>query len=483
MRDYGRFLSAVPQEPILGYKVLSNGSRAFLTYSGDKGLLTVAPNRTGKDSSVISVNAMCHRGTLVLCEPKGESCNEMGLAWWRHEVLKQETHVYDPLHVVKDSRIPPPRASSAGSPSPLRAGFNPIAMIGRSRFAAADSKMITRTLVAIEGTNPFFSRTAGALLAGFMCFAALDPAYPLPRTMRSVWKDLTESSHERLKMMMSVMSQSEVADGYPKRIGQLFLSASDETLRDVLSTLRSQAGEILDDPHILECLSYDSFDFGQLQRKPCSVFIVLPGWAQDIYANFFRLLLSCMFTLIERVGLPPAGSKPLKTMVILNEFASLRKADFIREAVPRLPGYGVQFWPFVQDLGQLFELYGQGWTTFPANAGVTQAFGGTGDTFTAEFLSKRSGTVTDETVSTTDQRKGGGGSLTMGNTGRPAIFPYQIETMNKLPGDKLKQVLFYTGSGWMYGQRLRYYTDFPDFMAYLAELDRRFGPASFELHS
>ena len=63
-----------------------------------------------------------------------------------------------------------------------------------------------------------------------------------------------------------------------------------------------------------------------------------------------------------------------------------------RSASP--PGYNVQIWPFVQNLNQLRDIYGETrWEDFISGCGVVQWFT-PNDYFTAEYLSRRIGEYT-----------------------------------------------------------------------------------------
>lgn len=475
MKSLPKFLDAIPQQPLLGYRVDEQGQRYLVTYPGDKGLITVAPNRSGKMVSVLGPNAICHRWSFAGTDPKGELTKLF--ARWRCEVLGQPTFIYDPIHAVEDDDIPvqPYMFSGAmsvdsdgvikprGTPR-LRAGFNPIEMIRRSAHPVAVAKMIATAAIPIQGTNPFWSESAQGFFAAYMCFVALDEQYDQPRTMRSVWNDLTLTSPSVFEAMLTIMAESPiqfVAGG-----AREFLDARADTVKDIRKTIKTQGGRILDDPQILESLSYTSLDFGRLQREAVTVFFVLPGWAGEQYANFFRVMLSCLFMQIEQVGLPPGGQKRGKTIIALDEFPSLRRSETIKESLPRLPGYSVQFWPFVQDLNQLASIYEKGWETFISNAGVIQTFGGSSDNFTAEYLSNMAGTYTAPIESVSQPNVGARGSVTHSHAKRPGLMPYEIATLNAKPGDELRQVLFFSGKGYTFADRLLFYKDFPDFMAF-----------------
>ncbi len=468
------FLDSIPREPILGVRYDETGRQHLVTYPGDRGLFTAVPNRGGKNVSVIGPNAICHRGSFVAFDPKPELTRLY--AHWRSEVLGQPTYVFDAFHVVDDADIPPPRVSATGPivvskdgsaqlpRPPLRAGFNPLDMIARSKHPLADARMIAKTLNPVEGSDPFWSRSSASLFAASNLFTALDPRYPDARTYANLWRDLTQLGAEDFNALLTVMESSSI----PAVRGAViqFRSAPENTRNSYLTTLRTQAGEVLNDPDVLACLSYTSLDFAQLQREKVSVFIVIPGKLAEDYAPFTRLLLACMFGRIEDNGLPPDGAKLDRTLIVLDEFATLGRSDALLKAMPRLPGFGVTIWPFVQDLSQLDTLYGKGWETFTSNAGVLQNFGGSNDKLTPEYFSSKTGSITETTVSDTSQTVGPGGSRSVSSTGRPGMFPYEFSNLNAKREDKLKQILFYAGEGWTEAQRLLTYKDFPVWQAF-----------------
>ena len=72
-------------------------------------------------------------------------------------------------------------------------------------------------------------------------------------------------------------------------------------------------------------------------------------------------------------------------LLLLEEFAGLKRMEKLQIAAGQLAGSGVRLWVIVQNLGQLQEHYNKGWETFVANAGVITAFGNA-DVGTLEYL-------------------------------------------------------------------------------------------------
>jgi type IV secretion system protein VirD4 len=63
------------------------------------------------------------------------------------------------------------------------------------------------------------------------------------------------------------------------------------------------------------------------------------------------------------------------TLFLLDEAAQLGEFAPLRQAMTLLRGYGLQVWPFFQDLSQMQRLYARDWRTIFNNAGLFQVFG------------------------------------------------------------------------------------------------------------
>lgn len=141
---------------------------------------------------------------------------------------------------------------------------------------------------------------------------------------------------------------------------------------------------------------------------------------------------------LTRVRTKPA--RPI--LFLLDEFAALGRLDEVRRGVGLMAGYGVQFWPIVQDFSQLYSIYGASADTFIANAEVLQAFN-VQDLETAKRLSDRMGdrtiTFVTQTHSSGDTMSRTGPTFTSGSSvstqaqARRLMKPEEI--LNLLDGD------------------------------------------------
>ncbi len=85
----------------------------------------------------------------------------------------------------------------------------------------------------------------------------------------------------------------------------------------------------------------------------------------------------------------------------------------IEQAYGLMAGYGLQLWAIIQDFNQLERIYGDGWQSFIANAGMVNYFGSS-DTKTAEYFSSLCGETTVWNFSTAVARAFGSNSGSKG---------------------------------------------------------------------
>lgn len=107
-------------------------------------------------------------------------------------------------------------------------------------------------------------------------------------------------------------------------------------------------------------LDHSTFDLSELKTGKASVYLVLPAGADFMatYAPFLRLFVKASLNAMGGGGDGRGSDTGEHCLFLLDEFYSLGKIEELTEAAGRMPSYGVHLWPFLQDLGQLIELYG-----------------------------------------------------------------------------------------------------------------------------
>ena len=97
------------------------------------------------------------------------------------------------------------------------------------------------------------------------------------------------------------------------------------------------------------------FDLRKLKEGNATLYLVLPPDALGPRGTFLRLFVSMTLNVMMS---DLAEKDDARCLFMLDEFYSLGSLDIVAQAMGLMRGYGVQLWPFMQDLGQLLKLYG-----------------------------------------------------------------------------------------------------------------------------
>ena len=122
----------------------------------------------------------------------------------------------------------------------------------------------------------------------------------------------------------------------------------------------------------LRSLSKSTISLDAVRRgDPMTIYIVIPPDKLESHGALLRLWVGAlMLTVMGRKRRPKRS-----TLFLLDECAQLGEFGPLRQSMTLLRGYGLQVWPFFQDLSQLQRLYPKDWRTIFNNAGVFQLFG------------------------------------------------------------------------------------------------------------
>ncbi len=201
----------------------------------------------------------------------------------------------------------------------------------------------------------------------------------------------------------------------------------------ILSTAQTQT-RWLDSRPIKRDLGKGAFDFSVLKEKPTTVYLTLPARRLGTHATWLRVMIA---SIIQPLLKETRRSK-VPVLLVLDEYPALAAGGFpiIEKNMAMFRGFGIKLWTVWQDLGQAVKLYGKGWESFVANAGVLQSFAPQ-DVITAEHLSK----LMPLTVMTAEQQSrsfdGGDGkshpskhSLNVSEQGMPLMLPQHLRNMD-----------------------------------------------------
>lgn len=368
---------------------------AVIGLDDDRGLLTIASNRSGKGRAAIIPNLLTWPGSVVVVDPKGTNAAvtaaRRGKGGGRvTESLGQPVHVLDPFGIV------------AGVQS---AAFNPLSSVDLAgNRAKEDIGLIADALVVSTGPgDSHWDEGARSILSGIIAHLLSVYASPLrvldhPKKMPSlvdVRKALRQDP-EGLDSLFGAMMKNPVAGGIAQAAAALISTAgTNERGALFTTTLRNTAW--LDSVAMAEVLGRSDFKMSDLKTAPMSVYVVLPPDLLDEHSRFLRLFVNLTVRAASQ-----GGKSRVPILLVMDEFYALGSLGSLAKASGALAGYGLKLWPILQNLSQLRELYPQNWQTFFANAGAVQIFGVNDRATAQEIVATLGQTVWLETV---DQRQ------------------------------------------------------------------------------
>lgn len=356
--------------------------------STDRHAVTVAGARSGKGAALIIPNLLRWPHNALVIDPKGENAEA---TFEQREKMGQAIHVLDPF-------------GSANVPDRVRAFFNPLTAVDTtSNRARATISAIANGLVVVHDPKHMeWTSGARSLLAGIIAYVLVDapPEHHNFATVRQILMqpsglpDDENGQPQGLYADAQIMAQDTRMGGLIRSAGITLMTAieTDKGMEKDFLGLARRATEWLDDDAISACLSSSTFQLSDLKTGNASVYLVLPadGDFLQTYGAFLRLFVKSALTAMG------VGQDGKRCLFILDEFFSLGKLEEISEAAGRMPSYGVHLWPFLQDLGQAHQLYGESGTeTFFGNSDAQIFFGNT-DPKTLEYASKMIGNLRPE---------------------------------------------------------------------------------------
>lgn len=418
----------------------------FISYKGDRHLLTVAPTRSGKGTTQIIPNLLTYEGSMLVIDPKGE--NALITAKQRKK-MGQEVHIADPWGIAADAGL-------------AAAQFNPLDWLVSSDLDITENAMLLADALIIGDNHKdqFWTEEAKALIQGVILFVATDPEEEGVRHLGRV-RDLLLQNGETMKRLFAHMTQSP--HHVVRSTGERCLQKEEKLMSNVLATAQAQT-HFLDSGKLRENLSRSDFTFETIKTTPTTVYLVLPADRLHTFNRWLRLIVQQALTINAR----NIAAKPEKPVLfLLDELPSLGRLTMIEQAYSLMAGFGLQLWGIVQDCSQLKSLYGDGWETFVGNSGVVQYFGSR-DRMTAEYFSALCGETTvwslstalSKTFSSSSGAQGGSSSDSLGNTDTRAASQRKLaypDELMRLASDS--QLLFVENMAPIIARREPWYED------------------------
>jgi type IV secretion system protein VirD4 len=398
----------------LGRHLAEGAERDAVGYPGGVHLLTIGPSGFGKGTGLIIPNLSTLRRSILIIDPKGEAAAVTA----RKRAKFGRVLIINPFEVLTDER-----------PYLKSHGFNPLAALDPEHENFTDDCMgIGQALVRRQdgGNASFFTGSAQDLVTALIMYEKFEH------------RDQADIGHVRTLLTQPFM---QADDGQPlglhKTIMEMTTSKceplrqkagrfarNNKTTFDIIATAANETS-FLDSPAMKRDLAGEGFDWDDMKREIITVYLILPADRLESHANYLRLVVTSALRTLLR-------SRPSKTLppvlFMLDEFANLDYLPMIENAMGIARGFGVQLWPFLQNLNQLSDLYKGRWQSFLGNSAVLSAFA-PGEMFTARYLSERCGHKTIVVESENERTAGSGMGRSRGPQGVPLFRPEGLMEM------------------------------------------------------
>lgn len=369
-----------------------------LGYDDDRHICQVAGSRGGKGTTSIINNLCLWPGSVVVVDPKGENATvtarRRGRGSSYAKGMGQAVYILDPFGSVENVEE-------------YRARFNPLDAIDPEDDEAVDEAgRIADALVVVQekgGSDPFWDESARSFVRGIILHVLTDPFYEDRRNLITVrqliargdWEsvetlqadgeDEIPSSYELLFEGMRRNERFEgVISGTGNSFGNMALN-SPKTFESVIQVANRNT-EFMDSPGMRRCLEASDFALSDLKTDPkgVSLYLSLPQRYMGTHYRWLRMMIALTITEMEKVRRQPASGH--RILMVLDEFAGLKRMEVIENAAAQIAGYGVKMWFVLQTLGQLKDIYKENWQTFLANSGL-HLFAQVDDEFTKKYVS------------------------------------------------------------------------------------------------
>lgn len=371
--------------------------QAPLGFKDDRHICLVSGNRGGKGTSSIITNLCLWPGSVVVVDPKGENATvttaRRGQGSDYCEGMDQAVHVLDPFNAAQvEDRY--------------RSRFNPLDAIDPDSDNAVDlaGRIADAITVMHESSDPYWDESARSMVRGLILHIVTDPEYEGRRNLITLRELVTRGdwqSAQALRQMgertvsrpqgllWAAVKKNQALDGAVTSVGSTFVELfkdSPEQFQSILQVVNRNT-EFIESPGMKRCLETSDFDLAELKtkREGLTLYLCLPQGYMGTHYRWLRMIISLIVKEMESVRGQPATGHPV--LMLLDEFAGLKRMEIIENAVAQLAGFGVKMFFVLQTLEQLKAVYKDNWETFLANAGL-KLFFSLEDHFSREYVSK-----------------------------------------------------------------------------------------------
>ena len=399
--------------------IMGNGPDAEPTsapifHRGEGHILICAETRSGKSERVLVPNLCLWPGSALVIDCKGalatmtaarrgpgnEYCDGMG----------QNVRVLDPEGI-------------SDVPDELRASINPLDWLQADDLGCINKARTLTSALIPENPNasePYWTDEAREFLACLLVHVATDDRIVAERrNLRTVYdfmmvgdevlmqayvdngvftdEDGEEIEASGFEVLYASMQDNPVflnyVSTYGSNLAMLFTDAKKQWLG--IQSAAKQSLSWLTDPLMQEAMKESDVDFRDLKNDEHGATIYISVSDMSIYYRWVRMLVK-MFNAQSQTFDAPATDH--QTLVVLDEFSSLKAMPEMSDLIDKSAEYGVRMCIVIQRLSQLKKHYPADWEQF-ISASDLRFFFGIEEETTCAYLEKSLGDI--EVIRTT----------------------------------------------------------------------------------
>lgn len=425
-----------PEEGLL----LGKYGRHFLWLNGAQHVITIAPTRSGKSTSLAIPVLLTYEASVVVLDVKGEL--HQLTSGYRGRTLGQQIHVWSPYEESgRTHRFNP---------------FTPLLQLdARNRLGEL------QTIAAIlypdgSGQDPFWMNQSRATFVAFTSFmferwdalqrkghpaeqgASLnpngDPAFPTLERIHRL------TSGEGCEGGVRTMIEGVLADttrfaylsaqtrtGFSSLVG-----LAEETFSSVIASVQAPLQQFLS-PILAAATNATDFDVAQLRRHRMTIYVVIPPKKLDEAGKLLNIFFSTVIGGNLQGDRTTDRSIKHQVLTLMDEFTSMGRLDVWAKRISVSASYGVRDLTIVQSRPQLRSVYGaEDAQNFITNHGASIVFTPR-EQEDAEEYSKALGDRTVRRQNRSISRGAGGStvSTSYSEERRPLMLPQEIKEFPK----------------------------------------------------
>lgn len=378
------------------------------TRTRNRFILIVGPPGSGK-SSRYSLPNLVHAAqhdpdrSLLITDPKGELYRNMA------GQLRQQGFEIRTINLLN------PRASDR---------YNPLDYVHtvEDAFRLANT-IISNTSGSTTHGDPFWINAEKALLTCLIWYVktAQEPQYQHLGAVLHLGNTFAKDP----ELMESVFSNPSL-DETAKTLYAQIASLSEKT-RDGVFIGFAVRLQLWTSKQICTLTAGSDFHLRDLGRRRITLFLIIPDH-HSTYQALTSLFFDQTFQELIAEADEHGGRLPFEVRLMLEEMANIGRIADLEKRLSTIRSRGLLVEMILQTIGQLKALYGDAWNTITGCADTVLVLAAN-DQETAEWVSKRLGTTTIKTSSTsnTNTDRGGSDSRSYHFTSRALMLPDEVQ--------------------------------------------------------